>query len=134
MERSLDTFADELANHPEGGFGGLFDRMGYLVLLPLLEFPYPEVAERLATALTGSGVRETRARAISLRELVGFALQRATPYWAGRAVVWLEQGFPFDRQLAEAVDHHVAEKHWSQPERHRAFRLVRRWERQQGAS
>lgn len=133
MDRSLDAFASELASHAEG-FDGLFDRMGYLVLLPLLEFPYPEVDERLVTSLTRSGLPEAQARAISLRELLGFALQRATPYWASRAVVWLEAGFPFDRQLAEAVDRHVAEKHWSQQERHRAFRLVRRWERQQGAS
>jgi hypothetical protein len=133
MERSLDTFAAQLATHPEG-FGGLFGRMGYLVLLPLLEFPYPEVAERLVSALTGSGVPETQAKAVSLRELVGFALQRATPYWVSRAVVWLEAGFPFDRQLAEAVDRHVADKQWSQQERHRAFGLVRRWERHQGAS
>ena len=133
MERSLDTFAAELTAHPEG-FSGLFDRMGYLALLPLLEFPYPVVAERLVSALTGSGVPEARAKAVSLRELVGFALRRATPYWASRAVVWLEAGFPLDQQLAEAVDRHVADKHWSQQERHRAFGLVRRWDRLQAAS
>src|SRR5947209_7509798 len=85
MERSLDTFAAELAAHPEG-FGGLFDRMGYLVLLPLLGFPYPVVAERLVVALADAGVPETQAKAVSLRELVGFALLRATPYWAAQAV------------------------------------------------
>jgi hypothetical protein len=128
MERSLDAFAAELATHPEG-FGGLFDRMGYLVLLPLLEFSYPDVNERLVTDLTGSGVPENQ---VSLRELVGFALQRATPYWASRVVIWLEAGFPFDQQIAAAVDRHVADKLWPQQARHRAFRLVRRWERKQG--
>jgi hypothetical protein len=133
MERSLDAFAADIANHPEG-FGRLFDRMGYWFLLPLLQLPYPEVAERLVSSLTNAGVPETQAKAVSLRELVGFALQRASPYWASRAVVWLEAGFPLDQQMAEAVDRHVADKHWSQQERHRAFGLVRRWERQQGAS
>jgi hypothetical protein len=134
MEQDLDTFAAGLATHPEG-FGGLFIRMGYMVLLPLLELPYPEVNGRLVEALTAAGVPESEAQAVSLRELVGFALQRASPYWAGQAVAWLEAGIPLDRELADAVDRRVADKRvWSQQLRHRAFGLVRRWERKQPES
>lgn len=51
-------------------------------------------------------------------------------YWAGLAVGWLEQGAPIDAYVAAALDE-VAKKPFSQAVRHRAFALVRRWERGQ---
>jgi len=134
VKRSLDTFAVELSAHSEG-FDGLVRRMGYMALLPLLEFPYGEVSERLVTALTNAGVPESQAQMVSLRELVEFALQRGSSYWAGLAVGWLGDGFGLDRELAEAVQRRVADKGaWPQQIRHQAFGLVRRWERNQAES
>jgi hypothetical protein len=131
MERNLDSFAAQLANEPEG-FAGLLGRKGYMVLLPLLEWPYTEVSERLLPSFVAVGIPEDEVQAVSLRALVGFAIEWPSPYWAGLAVAWLEAGFPLDRELAEALDRRVAEKHgWPQRLRHQAFRIVRRWQRQQ---
>jgi hypothetical protein len=131
VERSLDGFVADIVGHPEG-FVGLFARMGYLPLLPLLELPYPEVCDRLIAALTGAGVPEEAARSVSLRQLIGFALERGSPYWVGQAVGWLQAGFPFDQELAGALDRLIQEhREWPQQLRHRAFGLIRKWQRGQ---
>lgn len=132
MERSLDGFVADLAGHPEG-FVGLFARMGYLPLLPLLELPYPEVRGRLIAVLTGANIPEEVARSVSLHALVKFAVARSTPYWVEQAVGWLEAGFPLDQELADTLDRRRVQEHraWSQRLRHRAFGLVRRWQRGQ---
>jgi hypothetical protein len=131
MKRTLDALAAELAAYPEP-FGRLFSQIGYVVLLPVLEFPYTVVRERLVLALASAGIPESEAQAVSLHELVRFALRRANPYWAGQAVAWVEAGFPLDREIAEALDRRATFKvGWPDELRDRAFMLVRRWERQQ---
>lgn len=133
MERSLDGLVANIVGHPEG-FVGLFARMGYLPLLPLLELPYPEVCDRLIAALTGAGVPDEVARSVSLRRLVGFAFECETPYWPEQAVGWLQAGFPLDQELAGALGRLIEQNpEWPQRLGHRAFALARRWERgQQG--
>lgn len=135
MDRNLDGFAADVAGHPES-FAELFARMGYLPLLPPLELPFPEVAGRLISALTGAGIPEESARSVSLRELVGFAIERGSPYWVGRSVDWLQSGFPLDQDLADSLDRLIHEHpEWPQRLRHQASGLVRRWQRdQQGPS
>jgi hypothetical protein len=57
----------------------MFARVGYLPLLALLELPYAEVSDPLPAALPEARVPENQARAVSLRELVGFAVGRGSP-------------------------------------------------------
>ena len=83
---------------------------------------------------TGAGVPEEVARSVSLRELMefAFAFDRGSSYWVGQAVEWLQAGFPLDQELADALDRLIQQhREWPQRLRHRAFGLIRRWQRGQ---
>jgi hypothetical protein len=63
------------------------------------------------------------------RRLIEFALSSEADYWASLAVDWLEQGVPINGQIANAINSMVEEKRTSQKTRHRAFSLVKRFEK-----
>lgn len=125
--RSLIEVVRGLAQHREG-FAGLFGRMGYLPLLPLLELPRREVADGLRKAFRDFGLTDAEFERVSLRDLVIFALRSESEYWAGLAVRWLDDGFPMDETVARAGDEMVAAKRGTQADRHTLFRLIRRYE------
>ena len=131
MKDNLDEFMAKLAAHPEGA-SPLFRRMGYLVLLPLLELPYSEVRDRLRAALNGAGFDDADAGAVSLRELVLFSLRpEVSRHWSGRGLDWIEAGFPLDSAIADAIRRHLVrgDQSWSQQMRHQGVRLVRAWDK-----
>jgi hypothetical protein len=124
--RSLTEVVRGLAQHREG-FAG-FARIGYVPLLPLLELPQREVADGLRQAFVDSGLSAAEFQRVSLRDLVVFALQSESDYWAGLAVRWLADGFPIDETIVRAGDEMVSAKRGTQTDRHTLFRLIRRYE------
>jgi hypothetical protein len=125
--RPLIEIVRGLAQHPEG-FAGLFRRMSYVPLLPLLELPRLEVADGLREAFRDSGLSDAEFERVSLRDLVVFALRSESDYWAGLSVRWLADGFPIDEAVVRAGDEMVAAKRGTQADRHTLFRLIRRYE------
>ena len=93
---SLTEVVRALAQHREG-FSGLFSRMGYWPLLPLLELPHRDVAKGLREAFKDFGLSDAEFERVSLRDLVVFALRSESDYWAGLAVRWIADGFPIER-------------------------------------
>ncbi len=125
--RSLNEVVRGLAQHGEG-FTGLFGRMCYVPLFPLLEVPHREVADGLRQAFTDSDLSDADFERVSLRDLVVFALRSESDYWAGLAVRWLADGFPIDETVVRAGDEMVAAKRGTQADRQTLFRLIRRHE------
>lgn len=64
------------------------------------------------------------------RGAVLMGLSWPTEYWVDLAIGWLEQSALLDAELAAALDA-VTLKPFSQGVRHRAFALVRQWQRVQ---
>ncbi|WP_265532891.1 hypothetical protein [Pseudomonas saponiphila] len=104
----------------------------YVWLLPLLESPYESVAANLPGALAERDIKHPPPQAVDLRQLLLTALESDSEYWAQRAVIWLESGFPLDRELCETLLHQVSRKRFSQSIRHRLTPLGKRWLRQHG--
>lgn len=102
----------------------------YVWLLPLLESPYESVAGNLPGTLAELDIKHPRPQAIDLRQLLLSALESDSEYWAQRAVIWLEAGFPLDRELCETLLHQVSRKRFSQSIQHRLTPLGKRWLRQ----
>ncbi|WKJ90765.1 hypothetical protein QZJ86_01110 [Methylomonas montana] len=63
------------------------------------------------------------------RDVVLAGLNWPTEYWAALAVGWLEQGVPVDAEILSVLNLLVENKHYSQAIRHRAFAIVRRYEK-----
>jgi hypothetical protein len=61
--------------------------------------------------------------------LIDSAIRSESDYWATLAVDWLEKGFPIDEKIVEAINLMTKSKWASQKTRHRAFRLVKGFER-----
>jgi hypothetical protein len=121
-------FVEKMALNAEG-FAGLFRRLQYLPLLPLLELPQKTVVQELERAFIDCGVAESDFREVSLSALVAFALRHGSEYWTGLAVHWLTEGFPVDAAIAKAGDEMIQAKRGTQKARHDLFRIIRRWER-----
>jgi len=127
-EASPYAFIAKLAQHPEG-LGSLLTRMGFVLLLPLLEYPYADVVEQLPNALVRAGLDEADRQRVSLRDVVCGALRSDSAYWTGLAVTWLEAGFPLDEDVATAIEEMVKKKVAVQQHRHKAFQIMQRWKR-----
>jgi hypothetical protein len=125
--RSLIEVIRRLAQHPEG-FAGVFRRMGYMPLLPLLERPHPEVADGLREAFHASGLGEEDFESVSLHHLVAYALESKSNYWAGLAVRWLADGFSMSEAVVRAGSKMVEAKRGTQADRHIMLRLIRQYE------
>jgi len=102
----------------------------YMPLLPLLEKPHADVASLLPQALLRAGVSTEDCERFSLRDLVVFAVESDSEYWADLAVRWLEDGFAVDAEIVRGIDSMVKQKKATQGIGHRAFRLARNWEKQ----
>jgi hypothetical protein len=126
---SVNELVEKLAKHPEG-FAGLFRRMGYVPLLPLLELPQQVVVQSLEQSFRDFGLSSADFASVSLRDLVAFALraESRSGYWNALAVRWLADEFPIDETIVRAGDEMVAAKLGTQADRHTLFRLIRRYE------
>jgi hypothetical protein len=103
--------------------------MHYVPFLPLLELPHTQVTVELRGSFLAHGLTDSDYQSVSLSELVAFALRSSSNYWLGLAVRWLEDGFPVDETIAQACDEMISAKRGSQADRHAAFRMIRRWEK-----
>lgn len=126
--QTASEVVERLAKHPEG-FTGLFGRMGYVPLLPLLELPYPTAAQDLRSAFEACGLSDSDYQRVSLSELLACALSSWSVHWTALAVRWLLDGFPLDETIARAGDEMIAAKRGTQADRHALFRMIRHWER-----
>jgi hypothetical protein len=114
-EASFDELCVRIACHPEGLLG-LVERLGYVPLLPFLEFPYAEVQSRLIPGLIDAGVHPEHAQTVSLTLLVISSLtDDVATHWADRALSWVEAGFPIDESVALALEDTASDKRFSQP-------------------
>lgn len=100
----------------------------YLGFLPLLEHALSDVLQEFPAVMKALGVDEEIRDSLSIDELILYALDRRSQ-WGAMAVAWLEQGAALDEKIVAAIDHAVAEKYWTQKDRHIAFRLAQRWKR-----
>ena len=101
----------------------------YLSLLPLLEHALEDVVQDFPRALETAGAEKDLRETFSIDELILFALGWHG-HWGAKAVAWLQQGAPLNEKMLTAIDHAVAEKYWTQKDRHIAFRLAQRWKRE----
>jgi hypothetical protein len=86
-----------------------------MMLLPLLERPYQQIADLVAADCPGR----------LWDGLLGFALDWPTEYWPGLAMTWVEEGYPV-APVRDALAVVKGDPRRSQPLRHRALRLCRR--------
>jgi hypothetical protein len=86
-----------------------------MMLLPLLERPYRQIAAAVAAETLSAPPWD---------ELLAFALGWPTEYWPGLALAWLEDGYPLGGVRA-AVTLLRDDSGRSQPLRHRALRLCK---------
>jgi len=124
---SVNELVEKLAKHPEG-FSGLFRRMGYVPLLPLLELPQQTVVQSFEQSLRDYGLSSADIACVSLSDLVVCALRSESVHWTSLAVRWLADGFPIDQTIVRAGDEMVEAKRGTQADRHTLFRLMRRYE------
>jgi len=117
-----------LAARPEG-FSGIFRRMGYVALLPLLRLPHQLVSRDLPQALAEFGMSKDEAEQISLSALVAFALRSSSEFWVGRAIGWISDGFPVTVEILKAGDQMIAYRRGTRSKHPEFRRLLRRWER-----
>lgn len=115
-----------LAKKPEG-FSGVFQRMGYTALLPLLRLPYRGVLGQLPKALADACACPDVASQISPSALVSFALRSQSEFWAGLAIRWLSDGFPIDPEILRAGGDMIEAKRGTHLMRHSLSCVIRRW-------
>ncbi|HPQ86591.1 MAG TPA: hypothetical protein PK055_02915 [Gammaproteobacteria bacterium] len=88
-----------------------------MALLPLLEHGYPNGSELL--------INNTSLEQANLESLIEYALNWPTSGgWSLLAIEWLENGFPINAAMAESLLANSKDKKYSQNERHRAQKLV----------
>lgn len=106
--------------------------LNYVGLLPALEEPLDQALASLVNLLEHQP--HWKPDNVSLKQLVLTGLDWPTAHWFEAAVSWLSQGFPIDRDIAEIVHRRRDDHGLPQAARHRAFTLVRRWEKQQAGT
>ncbi len=94
-------------------------------LLPILEYSYLEVLEKLEFC---AHLNEKL-----LSEVVEYSLSFPSRHWALSAVSWIENGFPINNLICEKLLEISGNKSESQQLRHKSFTQARRWQRASGA-
>lgn len=97
------------------------DHKSHMVLLPILEYPYPAVLEELQEEGAISGEL--------LAEVVYYSLDFPSRHWALLAANWVESGFPLSQEICDKMLAVSGNKAESQKLRHKCFALARRWQR-----
>lgn len=90
-------------------------------LLPILEYPYPEVLGMLSD---NSCIDDEL-----LSSLVEYSLSFPSRHWALSAVFWIESGFPVNNSICEKLLEISDNKTELQKLRHKSFTQARRWQR-----
>ncbi len=98
-------------------------------LLPLLELPRSEAVELVCEELKRISVDPEVANSFPFYNIVHLALCWKTDYWPMLAVDWLESGYPISEEFVDCLSELQSKKSFSQSLRHRAGRLIKRYER-----
>jgi hypothetical protein len=132
--KSISHICELFAAHPEARVAVQQGR-SYVPLLALLEHSITEVRAQLYSELVYAGLPSEEASAISLRELVLFALttRELGSYWGIKALTWLETDFPIDSLLVEALERVAQDKRFTQNARHHSLAILKRWRERQSA-
>lgn len=97
-----------------------------MALLPLLEYGYLNGSE----LLNNNASLET----VNLDSLIEYALNWPTSGgWSLLAIEWLENGFPISAAMADSLMANSKDKKYSQNERHRAQKLVSKFNKSKHA-
>jgi hypothetical protein len=64
-----------------------------------------------------------------LQETILAGLNWETHYWNDCALDWIDQGYPINQEVVEALESISSTKHKPQKTRHRAFAYAKRWQR-----
>lgn len=109
-----------------------FQQVGNLTpLLPLLELPFSEAYEIVRSGVECANLEEKALETFPFEGIVACAITWETEGWLMGVMDWLEQGYPLTERLASllrAIPNN--KKKYSQQVRHRAFSLVKKWERE----
>ena len=131
--KTIDEVCALLGAYPEARAAAV-QGQSYVTLLPLLEYPLPEVQAQLPAGLTKAGLSPEEAVCISPERLVLFALTASWgSHWPELAVSWLESGLPISPAIAHALNALSQDKRFPQSVRHRGFALAKRWARSKGS-
>ena len=95
-----------------------------IALLPLLEYPYPEILREISGSKIISKDR--------LEEVVEYSLRFPVRHWALSAIVWMESGFVINQTICESLVHISKDKSDSQKLRHKAIAQANKWSRRSG--
>ena len=84
----------------------------------------------IASTYKSLGIPESEVEAFDFDRIIVMAFDtEGSGYWAELAAGWLEQGARMSEEIARAVYSMVERKLATQRARHRAYRMVKRWER-----
>ena len=100
------------------------ENQNLMVLLPILEYSYPSVLDKINTSQVLS--REV------LREVVEYSLSFPSRHWAMSAVTWMDNGFEINQSIYEKLVLISKNKTDSQPLRHKAIAQANKWKQRNG--
>jgi hypothetical protein len=95
-----------------------------MVLLPLLEYSYPEVLQEIKGS---NSITES-----NLVSMVEYSLRFPSRHWALSAVNWMENGFTINKGICESLIAISKDKADSQKLRHKATAQANKWQRRNG--
>ena len=95
-----------------------------IALLPLLEYPYPEVLLEIESS--DSIYQDT------LADMMEYSLNFPTRHWALSAVKWIESGFTINIAIYSKLVAISKDKSDTQELRHKSIAQANRWKRENG--
>ena len=95
-----------------------------MVLLPLLEYPFPEVLQEIQSF---DSISED-----TLINMLEYSLRFPSRHWALSAVKWMESGFIINQAIYESLISISKDKSDSQKLRHKAIAQANKWQRGNG--
>ncbi len=104
------------------------EQLNKIWLLPLLENPYKEVASDIKLFLSRFNFYVDPDQ-FTLKEIVLLGLKSHSGYWIKFAVSWLNQDFPIDTEIINAINDLNKSKDGNQKDRQNAFIIARKWEK-----
>ena len=111
----LPVLADRIVK--SGGLEAVRNDERYLILFPLLEYPFP-AAIREIEKLQLSGFES-----FDWSLVIVSALREDSIYWVVLALKWIENGFPRNAAIQEAVSHAMINSRLDQSVRHKAYKI-----------
>ncbi len=96
-------------------------------ILVCLQKDRSEFEMQLKSSVLKNGFDAKTSETFPVVELIKFALKSETP-WAADAISWLRQE-DIDVELEELLTKFIENKQFTQPVRHRAFKILKNWQK-----